>query len=313
MYYELGDVDQADNLIRDRIDHLVSHGTIDTAIATYLTASRIAASRHQTSFCVLLLREAIDFGLHRDWLRLVAVCLGEMVRVLLNVNRLDEAIECARRLERLTPDAAPANIAHAVGRIRLVAQSRIDVATDRAAHAVSRLEALLVDMNADEEPFAHIELSMVCVSGLLRVGDRARATDTLLSSLELGASAGLVRVFIDADPRVRNLVRELSTTEHGADPGRLDRVRPFLRSLDISGASGGVWAAARPLMRTETLSPQEVRILRLMSHGLSNKRIARELGIAPETVKTHAKHIMQKLAAQTRVEAVSRAISLRLL
>ena len=32
--------------------------------------------------------------------------------------------------------------------------------------------------------------------------------------------------------------------------------------------------------------------------------------IAPETVKSHAKHILLKLAAQTRVEAVSRALSL---
>ncbi len=47
-----------------------------------------------------------------------------------------------------------------------------------------------------------------------------------------------------------------------------------------------------------------------MSHGQSNKRIAKQLGIAPETVKSHAKHILLKLAAQTRVEAVSRALSL---
>ena len=48
----------------------------------------------------------------------------------------------------------------------------------------------------------------------------------------------------------------------------------------------------------------------LISHGLSNKRIAKELDIAPETVKSHAKHILPKLAAQTRGEAVSRAHSL---
>jgi DNA-binding NarL/FixJ family response regulator len=47
-----------------------------------------------------------------------------------------------------------------------------------------------------------------------------------------------------------------------------------------------------------------------MSHGLSNKRIAKKLGIAPETVKSHAKHILLKLSAQTRVEAVTRALSL---
>ena len=45
----------------------------------------------------------------------------------------------------------------------------------------------------------------------------------------------------------------------------------------------------------------------LISHGLSNKRIAKELDIAPEAVKSHAKRILLKLAARTRVEAVSRA------
>jgi ATP/maltotriose-dependent transcriptional regulator MalT len=38
-----------------------------------------------------------------------------------------------------------------------------------------------------------------------------------------------------------------------------------------------------------------------------------ELRIAPETVKSHAKHIFLKLGARTRVDAVSRAASLGLL
>ena len=70
-------------------------------------------------------------------------------------------------------------------------------------------------------------------------------------------------------------------------------------------------AGARSKHRSgESLSPRERHIVSLMSHGLSNKRIARQLSIQPETVKSHAKHILLKLAAQTRVEAVSRALSL---
>nr|WP_256354593.1 LuxR C-terminal-related transcriptional regulator [Variovorax sp. dw_308] len=314
MYYELGDVSQADSLLRNRIDHLVGHGTTDTAIATYLTASRIAVARHQISLCTLLLREAIEAGAQRDWHRLVATCLGEMVRVLLSTNHLDEAVEWACRLERLAPDpATPANVDHAMDRLRQVARSRIDLATERVPDAIHRLEALLAITSVDDAPFAHVELSLVYVGGLLRIGDVGRATDTLLTSLELGANAGLVRVFLDAEQSVRNFVHELPATEHCADANRLHRLRPFLRSLGISGADNSTGCAVRSLPRTETLSPQEIRVLRLMSRGLSNKHVARELGIAPETVKTHAKHFMQKLAAQTRAEAVSRAISLRLL
>jgi len=41
----------------------------------------------------------------------------------------------------------------------------------------------------------------------------------------------------------------------------------------------------------------------LIARGHSNKRVARELGIIPETVKSHAKHIFIKLGAQTRMDA----------
>jgi LuxR family transcriptional regulator, maltose regulon positive regulatory protein len=55
------------------------------------------------------------------------------------------------------------------------------------------------------------------------------------------------------------------------------------------------------------LSAREAVVLGLIGHGLSNKRIARSLGIAPETVKSHAKNILAKLNAQTRAEAVALA------
>jgi len=55
------------------------------------------------------------------------------------------------------------------------------------------------------------------------------------------------------------------------------------------------------------LSPRERAVLLLICRGLSNKGIARELQIAPETVKSHAKQILFKLSARTRAEAVARA------
>ncbi len=61
------------------------------------------------------------------------------------------------------------------------------------------------------------------------------------------------------------------------------------------------------------LSARERTIVLLMGHGLSNKRIARQLSIAPETVKSHAKHIFWKLTAQTRAQAVYRASELGLI
>ncbi len=62
-----------------------------------------------------------------------------------------------------------------------------------------------------------------------------------------------------------------------------------------------------------SLSARERTIVLLMGHGLTNKMIARQLSIAPETVKSHAKRVFLKLTVQTRAQAVYRASTLGLL
>jgi DNA-binding NarL/FixJ family response regulator len=54
----------------------------------------------------------------------------------------------------------------------------------------------------------------------------------------------------------------------------------------------------------EDLSERERDVFRLMSHGLSNAEIGKELYISETTVKTHVTHILQKLNLRDRVQAV---------
>jgi DNA-binding NarL/FixJ family response regulator len=61
--------------------------------------------------------------------------------------------------------------------------------------------------------------------------------------------------------------------------------------------------------RHNTLSPREREILQLLADGHSNASAAKELWISEETVKSHVKHVLAKLAADTRTQAV--AIALR--
>lgn len=57
-----------------------------------------------------------------------------------------------------------------------------------------------------------------------------------------------------------------------------------------------------------SLTSRQEEILQLVAYGLPNKRIARRLGIGVETVKTHISRIMEKLEAESRTEAVVRAV-----
>ncbi|WAC46954.1 response regulator transcription factor [Asticcacaulis sp. SL142] len=63
----------------------------------------------------------------------------------------------------------------------------------------------------------------------------------------------------------------------------------------------------RAPQKSEHLSLREVSVVRLIGQGLSNKHIARRLGVTPETVKSHVKNIFVKLSVRNRAEAAFRA------
>ncbi len=81
--------------------------------------------------------------------------------------------------------------------------------------------------------------------------------------------------------------------------------------------SGGVWTppdvdlttgsdaeTAELMARMATLTPQQVRVLMMLSEGLLNKQIAYQLGVSEATVKAHVSAILQKLGVESRTQAV---------
>ena len=56
--------------------------------------------------------------------------------------------------------------------------------------------------------------------------------------------------------------------------------------------------------RLASLTPQQIRVLMMLSQGLLNKQIAYELGVSEATVKAHVSAIFQKLGVESRTQAV---------
>jgi DNA-binding NarL/FixJ family response regulator len=73
---------------------------------------------------------------------------------------------------------------------------------------------------------------------------------------------------------------------------------------DIDLARGGDADSAAMIARLSTLTPQQVRVLMMLSGGLLNKQIAYELGVSEATVKAHVSAILQKLGVESRTQAV---------
>jgi DNA-binding CsgD family transcriptional regulator len=96
----------------------------------------------------------------------------------------------------------------------------------------------------------------------------------------------------------------------------LHHVRPRIGQMDhiFREEAGPRSGAARTpeAQRPSALSPRERSILELIGQGQSNKEIARQLHISPETVKSHVKNIFSKLGVERRAQAIYQAKDLGL-
>jgi len=79
----------------------------------------------------------------------------------------------------------------------------------------------------------------------------------------------------------------------------------LIRSGDVVGLrqSINLMPAINSTVPMNKLSEREAQILRCLTHGASNKLIARELGVAEATVKVHVKAILRKVKAANRTQA----------
>ena len=95
-------------------------------------------------------------------------------------------------------------------------------------------------------------------------------------------------------------------------PGYLARVlAAFAPRSAVSRPPMGARAAVPGL--AEPLTQREMEVLRLLDAGRSNQFISHDLTVTLDTTKKHVSHILAKLGAASRGEAVARARELRLI
>src|SRR6202030_1541650 len=232
-------------------------------------------------------------------------------QLLLKEGRTRDAAICTERIETLARDhrVSSDDTLHAS---HALAHAQILVATGDAQRGATILRELQAASCGKGNNYWALRLSVQLADALLGCGDQAEGRAMLVQTLQVGARAGVHQPFVDAGTHVAGLLLSF----HRATPkdSRLPpELRPYIGSILADRAQQRARLPIRPSRVTESLSPREYSVLRSMSCGLSNKRIAQELQIAPETVKSHVKGIFIKLAVQTRAHAVSTAVALGLL
>jgi len=219
----------------------------------------------------------------------------------------------ARRLVALPASSGPIHVWHlryalafvAVGLAWASREVLLPEAGDRSPFLAYGLAVLVTALSAGIGPgvLAAILSSLLAVFFSLSP-HLALAVDEPLDAVLLGLFAleglgaavagGLVRRTVDREAAIDR------TT------GRLAR---FLQRAEVVRGQPLV----NPERLIEDLTEREREVARLLAFGLGNGEIAATLFVSRNTVKTHLKHIYDKLAVRTRTEAVARCIELGLL
>ncbi|MCL4262921.1 MAG: response regulator transcription factor [Anaerolineae bacterium] len=124
------------------------------------------------------------------------------------------------------------------------------------------------------------------------------ARQAIIQALTLAQGEGYIRVFVENGAAIAPLLAQVTDLFP-------DYVPQLLSLLPAGGGPAG--------LLLDPLTERELEILSLIARGCSNYQIADRLVISVGTVKGHVNHILSKLDAQNRTQAVARARELELL
>jgi LuxR family maltose regulon positive regulatory protein len=310
LLYEEGHRAGLDALVMESLEAVRTSADDETSLRGYRVLARLAAARGDTEFAFVILKEAEALAAGREWTGMMAQSLLLRTQLLLQSGRTHDAEVCAARIDTLARDFSSDDTLRAS---RALARAQVLVAIGDARRGAAVLRDLQAASHGNRNNYWALGLSVQLADALLGCGDHAEGRAMLVQALQIGARAGVYQTFVDAGAHVAELLLSLhhSSQQDGRLPAEL---RPYIGSIlaDRAQQRAGMFPG-RSSRLTDSLSPREHSILRSISSGLSNKRIAQELQIAPETVKSHVKGIFIKLAVQTRAHAVSTASALGLL
>jgi two-component system nitrate/nitrite response regulator NarL len=164
-----------------------------------------------------------------------------------------------------------------------------------AAAEEQRPDVALVDIGLPDESGVHVGKRILEVSPKTRVVAVTALDDPRVAE-------DVVRVgfhgYVMKDTRVSQLVSAIEIVLSGEVvlPSRVSR----------PSAPRGSDSQARLLGRQ--LTPRELEVLQMLVRGVGGREIARELGVAPNTVRTHVQSILSKLQVHSRLEAAAFAV-----
>ncbi len=305
--YEFNEVEAARDLLERWVDIVERVSIPDSVLRVMVTlaCTHWVAGNRMEAFACLERLEAYASKLGLD--RLLAYSLLYRIHWHLQLGEQAEAEAKLARIHEIdtrNPDAEYS----ALKEVRIIseyAQVRIQDTSGDVLGAARRLEQLIALCERHGRQALVARMLMHCGVLYARAGRREAAHARVMEALRRGHRFGLLRSLLDTHPTAIDLIDEVARSES------LDLVLSFyVERLQACRPTNTATAAQlKRLEKTaagaEPLKERELEVLRLLAQALPNKKIARALGLSPETVKWYLSQIYSKLGVRSRDEAVA--------
>lgn len=291
--------DAARALLANRLDVIERTGLPDSIALAYLTLAGVALHDGEERQALDLLDSLAQLADARDMPRLAMLAMAERIRIHAVRGRHDTATTLLDALAAM--GAAFVDPSHAVFAPQFALAFAIAAAYTALARSDLAACAQQLDTAAALAASTHRARDAWTVQVLRAVLARrqqsAEALPLLAEARGLAGIGGYHRLLVDTHPLAVQMGTELRGKPPVSQAAWTDRRAPAQAAI----------AEASTAPRSALLTAKESEILALLAKGLSNKLIARAMGVGDETIKWHIKNLFLKLTAGTRKHAVDRA------
>ncbi|MGJ8686242.1 MAG: LuxR C-terminal-related transcriptional regulator [Spongiibacteraceae bacterium] len=305
LYYQRGDMRFLLEQVLPCLDNIGQIGIIDSMIYAIPTTASALYSEGRFAEANELLDKTEATAQANQWPRLSLACLQQRLRHAVEVRSTIDRQLVQAKLEEI--DAARESLALSplgLFHLELIkAESR--AVSGQYAEAAAIAEAMVIALEGKGFIYRAFLLRVRLAFFYAAAGKSQLASDTLGQCLDFAAPLQFVQVFLDSTYIYPDL-----WSEHRRGAANVDHrqfVDDLLGRLRSSQASKSGQAQSVRAELEISLSDRERETLELLGQGLTNKHIARSLGIGQETVKWHIKNIFGKFEVNTRVNAVQKA------
>jgi LuxR family maltose regulon positive regulatory protein len=302
LLYEWNQLSEAWDHVSRGLERAELGGDVRALIAGYLIAARLKLTEGNVETAAEYLervRPLVEQAQFPEW---TSQYERFQLEFWLTQDRLRAAVNWSDEMLR-----SPVLEERPEGMVAQLAMARVLIVKGDApslAKARVLIERLL--QTAEKEGQTRVTIEALALKALAhsRRGEPTGAMTSLEHALRLAEPEGYVRLFADLGLPLARLLQEARS--RAVMPDYVERLlTAFRNETAISPTS----ATRLP----EPLTEREIEVLRLLAAGLTNREIAKQLVVSPETVKKHIANIYGKLGTGNRTETVARARQLDLL